>query len=107
MSLDPIVERDFIAATENAAIAAAQTMGFGDRRRSDQVAVEAMRGTLNGIEIAGRVVIGEGERDQAPMLYVGERGRDPVGRTRAAAASTSRSIRWRAPISAPPALRAR
>ncbi len=72
MSLDPIVERDFIAATENAAIAAAQTMGFGDRRRSDQVAVDAMRDTLDGIEIAGRVVIGEGERDQAPMLYVGE-----------------------------------
>ena len=73
MPLDLIVEKDFIAATENAAIAAAQTMGFGDRRRSDQVAVDAMRETLNDIEIAGRVVIGEGERDQAPMLFVGER----------------------------------
>ncbi len=73
MPMDPIAERDFVAATENAAIAAAQTMGFGDRRRSDQVAVDAMRGTLNEIEIFGRVVIGEGERDQAPMLYVGER----------------------------------
>ncbi len=72
MSVDPIFERDFVAATENAAIAAAQTMGFGDRHRSDQVAVEAMRATLDEIEIAGRVVIGEGERDRAPQLYVGE-----------------------------------
>ncbi len=72
MPLDPIVERHFIAATENAAIAAAQTMGFGDRNRSDQVAVDAMRDALNEIEIAGRVVIGEGERDHTPMLYVGE-----------------------------------
>ncbi len=71
MSLDPVVEKDFIAATENAAIAAAQTMGFGDRHRSDQVAVDAMRETLNGIEFAGRVVIGEGEQDQTP-LYIGE-----------------------------------
>ncbi len=72
MALDRILEQDLIAVTENAALAAAQTMGFGDRTKSDQVAVEAMRQTLNGIEIAGRVVIGEGERDQAPMLYIGE-----------------------------------
>lgn len=68
-----VLERDFIAVTENAAIAAAQTMGYGDQRHSDQVAVEAMRSTLNGIEIAGRVVIGEGERDKVAMLYVGEK----------------------------------
>ncbi len=72
MPLNPIFEGDFIAATENAAIAAAQTMGFGDRHRSDRVAVEAMRATLDGIEIAGRVVIGQGERDHAPQLFVGE-----------------------------------
>ncbi len=70
--LDQVVEADFIAATENAAIAAAQTMGFGDRRRSDRIAIEAMRDALDRIEIAGRVVIGEGEREQAPMLFVGD-----------------------------------
>ncbi len=72
MTLHPVAEADFIAATENAAIAAAQTMGFGDQQRSDQVAIEAMRGALDEIEIAGRVVIGEGERDHAPMLFVGD-----------------------------------
>ena len=72
MSPNPVFEGDFIAVTENAAIAAAQTMGFGDQERSDRVAVEAMRETLDSIEIAGRVVIGEGEREKAPMLYVGD-----------------------------------
>ncbi len=72
MAFDRIPEQDFLDVTESAAVAAAQTMGFGDRERSDRVAVEAMRRVLNGIEIAGRVVIGEGERDQAPMLYIGE-----------------------------------
>ena len=71
MSLHPIALGDFIAATENAAIAAAQTMGFGDPRRSDEVAAEAMREGLDRIDIAGRVVIGEGERDQASRLSVG------------------------------------
>jgi fructose-1,6-bisphosphatase class II len=72
MAFDQILEQDFLAVTENAAIAAAQTMGYGDHQRSDRLAVEAMRSTLDQIEIAGRIVIGEGERDQAPMLYVGE-----------------------------------
>lgn len=67
-----VLERDFIAVTENAAIAAAQTMGYGDRRHSQKVAIEAMRGALDKIEIAGRIVIGEGQRGEAPMLYVGE-----------------------------------
>jgi len=53
-------------------------MGFGDRRHSDQVAVEAMRREMDNLEMDGRVVIGEGERDQAPWLYVGE----PLGRMR-------------------------
>jgi fructose-1,6-bisphosphatase class II len=57
---------------ERAAIACAHTMGQGDRHGSDQVAVEAMRETLDHVPIDGRVVIGEGERDQAPMLYIGE-----------------------------------
>lgn len=72
MSLDRAFEQDFIRVTERAAVAAAQTMGLGDSRRSDQLAVEAMRSELDDLDIAGRVVIGEGERDQAPMLYVGE-----------------------------------
>jgi fructose-1,6-bisphosphatase class II len=79
--LDRLLEQEFIQVTEVAAIAAAKTMGFGDRRHSDQVAVEAMRREMDNLEMDGRVVIGEGERDKAPMLFVGEelgraRGRD-------------------------------
>ncbi len=72
MPLDQVAEGDLLAVTETAAIAAAQTMGFGDEQRSDQVAAEAMRRTLNDIDIAGRVVIGESQRDQGSMLSVGE-----------------------------------
>src|ERR1700758_2147534 len=64
---------DFLRVVENAAIAAARTMGFGDRHHADEVAVEAMRKTLDSVEIDGTVVIGEGERDEAPMLYIGEK----------------------------------
>ena len=63
----------FLEVVEQAAIACAHTMGQGDRHGSDQVAVEAMRETLDHVPIDGRVVIGEGERDEAPMLYIGER----------------------------------
>ena len=81
MSLDRRLEQDFIRVTEQAAIAAAKTMGYGDRHDSDRVAVEAMRREMDSLEMDGRVVIGEGERDQAPMLFVGEqlgaaRGKD-------------------------------
>ncbi len=73
-------EHDFVAVTEAAAVAAAKTMGYGDRRHSDHVSVEAMREALATMAIDGRVVIGEGERDKAPMLYVGERvGRGAAG----------------------------
>lgn len=78
MSMTLAIEQDFIRVTERAAIAAAQTMGYGEKHHSDHVAVEAMRETLDEIDIDGRVVIGEGERDEAPMLYVGE----PVGARR-------------------------
>ncbi len=64
---------DFVSVVEEAAIAAARTMGRGDRRYSDQMAVEAMRRALDTVPIAGTVVIGEGERDEAPMLYIGEK----------------------------------
>src|SRR5260370_27515842 len=65
---------DFLRVVENAAIAAARTMGFGDRHHADEVAVEAMRKTMDSGEIDGTIVIGEGERDEAPMLYIGEKG---------------------------------
>ena len=63
---------DFLRVTEAAAIAAARTMGQGDRKYSDQVAVEAMREVMDTVPMRGRVVIGEGERDEAPMLFIGE-----------------------------------
>src|SRR3979409_1248480 len=63
---------DFLRVTEAAAIAAARTMGQGDRKYSDQVAVEAMREVMDTVPMRGRIVIGEGERDEAPMLYIGE-----------------------------------
>lgn len=72
MGIDQALEQDFVRVTERAAVAAAHTMGLGDRHESDRVAVEAMRAEMDQLEIAGRVVIGEGERDEAPMLYVGE-----------------------------------
>lgn len=58
---------------EQAAIACAHTMGQGDRHGSDRVAVEAMRQTLDSVPIDGTIVIGEGERDEAPMLFIGEK----------------------------------
>jgi len=64
---------EFLRVVENAAIAAARTMGFGDRPKADEVAVEAMRRTMDQVEMDGTIVIGEGERDEAPMLYIGEK----------------------------------
>jgi fructose-1,6-bisphosphatase II len=64
---------DFVRVVEEAAVAAARTMGRGDRHYADQMAVEAMRHVLDSVPIAGTVVIGEGERDEAPMLYIGEK----------------------------------
>ncbi len=58
--------------TETAALAASRWMGRGDEKAADQAAVDAMRTALNGLDIDGTVVIGEGERDEAPMLYIGE-----------------------------------
>ena len=61
-----------VNATEKAAIAASKLIGLGDEKAADQVAVDAMRTALNDIDFKGRIVIGEGERDEAPMLYIGE-----------------------------------
>ena len=64
---------EFLRVVEQAAIACAHTMGQGDRHLSDQVAVEAMRREMDTVPIDGTIVIGEGERDEAPMLYIGEK----------------------------------
>jgi fructose-1,6-bisphosphatase II len=71
--MDVDLSLHFLRVVEQAAIACAHTMGQGDRHKSDQVAVEAMRRTLDTVPIDGTVVIGEGERDEAPMLYIGEK----------------------------------
>jgi len=64
---------DAVRVTELAAIAAFAQVGRGDEKHADQVAVDAMRTALNALDIEGRIVIGEGERDEAPMLYIGEK----------------------------------
>ena len=64
---------EFVRVTEMAAIASARWMGRGDEKAADQAAVDAMRHMLDTVDCQGTVVIGEGERDEAPMLYIGER----------------------------------
>ena len=64
---------DAARVTELAAIASYAQIGRGDEKAADQLAVDAMRTALNGLDIDGRIVIGEGERDEAPMLYIGEK----------------------------------
>jgi len=64
---------DFIRVVEAAAIESARTVGHGDREGSDQAAVQAMRHAFEDVAIEGTIVIGEGERDEAPMLYIGEK----------------------------------
>jgi fructose-1,6-bisphosphatase class II len=64
---------EFLRVVEAAAIASAQTMGLGERKYSDHVAVEAMRKVMDTVPMRGEIVIGEGERDEAPMLYIGEK----------------------------------
>ena len=64
---------EFVRVVEEAAIESARTMGRGDRHGADQAAVQAMRRVLETVPVAATVVIGEGERDQAPMLYIGEK----------------------------------
>jgi len=71
--LDQQLAFELARVVEQAAVAAARTMGQGDRPGSDQAAVQAMRQAFENVPIAGNIVIGEGERDKAPMLYIGER----------------------------------
>ena len=71
--IHPDLSLEFLGVVEQAAIACAHTMGLGDGHKSDQAAVEAMRRSLDTVPIDGTIVIGEGERDEAPMLYIGEK----------------------------------
>src|SRR5258708_3244270 len=71
--MDRNLALEVVRVTEWAALAASRLMGRGDEKAADQAAVDAMRSALNGLNIQGVVVIGEGERDGAPMLYIGEK----------------------------------
>jgi fructose-1,6-bisphosphatase class II len=71
--MDSDLSLEFLRVVEQAAIACAHTMGQGDRHKADHVAVEAMRRVMDTVPIDGTIVIGEGERDEAPMLYIGEK----------------------------------
>src|ERR1700756_4817316 len=78
--MDRNLALEVVRVTEAAALAASKLMGRGDEKMADQAAVDAMRTTLNSLAIEGTVVIGEGERDEAPMLFIGEKvglGRGP------------------------------
>ena len=72
-NLESDLALEFLRVVENAAIASAHTMGQGERKLSDHVATEAMRQTMDSVPMRGTIVIGEGERDEAPMLYIGEK----------------------------------
>ncbi|MEY4502397.1 MAG: class fructose-bisphosphatase, partial [Pseudomonadota bacterium] len=71
--LDRVLVLEMVRVTEAAAISASKLVGRGDEKRADAAAVEAMRAALNELEMDGTVVIGEGERDEAPMLFIGEK----------------------------------
>jgi fructose-1,6-bisphosphatase II len=71
--VEQLLALEMVRVTEAAAIEAARMMGRGDRNEADRVATEAMRRAMDEVQIQGTVVIGEGERDEAPMLYIGER----------------------------------
>ncbi|MCK5284406.1 MAG: class II fructose-bisphosphatase [Alphaproteobacteria bacterium] len=77
--MDRNVALEVVRVTEAAALAASKLVGRGDKEAADQVAVDAMRDAFNSLHMRGRVVIGEGERDEAPMLYIGEEVGDGKG----------------------------
>src|SRR5437899_10650891 len=72
-AMDRNLALEAVRVTEAAALAASKLMGRGDEKAADQAAVDAMRRALNGLAVDGTVVIGEGERDEAPMLFIGEK----------------------------------
>ena len=71
--LDRVLTLELVRVTERAAVAASYLVGRGNEKDADQAAVDAMRKELNQLDIDGEVVIGEGERDEAPMLFIGEK----------------------------------
>jgi fructose-1,6-bisphosphatase II len=71
--MEKALSLEFLRVVEAAAIASARTMGLGDRHKSDQVAVESLRSAMDSVGMDGTIVIGEGERDEAPMLFIGEK----------------------------------
>src|ERR1700704_4099081 len=71
--MDRNLALEAVRVSEAAALSASKLMGRGDEKAADQAAVDAMRKALNSLNIDGTVVIGEGERDEAPMLYIGEK----------------------------------
>lgn len=75
---ESVLELELLPVVESAAIECAQLMGCGDRHEADQAAVSAMRKAMDLCDIDGTIVIGEGERDEAPMLYIGERVGNPA-----------------------------
>jgi fructose-1,6-bisphosphatase II len=77
--MEKLLALEMVRVTEAAAIASARLMGRGDRHEADRVATEAMRAKMDEIQMQGTIVIGEGERDEAPMLYIGERVGSPDG----------------------------
>ena len=77
--LDRVLVLEMVRVTEAAAIAAAKLIGRGDEKAADAAAVEAMRAALNALYMDGTVVIGEGERDEAPMLFIGEKVGSAIG----------------------------
>ena len=78
-TLDRVLVLEMVRVTEYAAIAAAKQVGRGDEHAADAAAVEAMRDALNRLDFDGTIVIGEGERDEAPMLYIGEKVGRAIG----------------------------
>jgi fructose-1,6-bisphosphatase II / sedoheptulose-1,7-bisphosphatase len=71
--IERVLSMELVRVTERAAVAAARLRGHGDEKAADQAAVDAMRRELNRLDIDGEIVIGEGERDEAPMLFIGEK----------------------------------
>jgi fructose-1,6-bisphosphatase II / sedoheptulose-1,7-bisphosphatase len=78
--LDRVLVLEMVRVTEAAAVAASTLIGRGDEKAADHAAVEAMRAALNELYMDGTVVIGEGERDEAPMLYIGEKVGSAIGK---------------------------
>jgi len=78
-TLDRVLVLEMVRVTEYAAIAAAKQVGRGDEHAADAAAVEAMRDALNKLDFDGTIVIGEGERDEAPMLFIGEKVGRAIG----------------------------